>query len=156
MITDNSITWLSAAPDTGRVAQGGTLQLAVTFGLADWWQAAPVSGSFPFGGPFNLVVSNPPYIAPGDHHLGALQHEPQGALIGADDGLGDLRRIIGSALQHLTPGGWLLLEHGHDQAGALRQELLQAGFEQAQTRNDLAGLPRCTGARRPLSRTVAV
>jgi release factor glutamine methyltransferase len=136
------------SPAALQVARGNAqrLRLAVAFEQADWW-----AGLAP-GLPFHLVVSNPPYIAPGDHHLVALQHEPHTALVGAHDGLGDLRRIIGGSLQHLAPGGWLLLEHGHDQAEALHHLLLQAGFDQPQTRHDLAGLPRCTGARRPLIR----
>jgi len=134
------------------------LQLNVSFGLANWW--APVD-STPGGpaeagggrglpvGRFDLVVSNPPYIAPGDEHLAALRHEPVSALVGAEDGLGDLRTIIDGGRHHLAPGAWLLLEHGHDQALAVQHRLLQAGYVQPQTRADLAGLPRCTGARWP-------
>jgi release factor glutamine methyltransferase len=107
------------------VANAQRLQLEVAFGRADWWAPpAPTAAMHaPAGagegvpaGPFDLVVSNPPYIAPGDDHLPALHHEPVSALVGAEDGLGDLRAIIDGSRKHLAPGGWLLLEHGHDQA----------------------------------------
>ena len=135
------------------------LQLAVTFVCGNWWAPdhsstaggnAYCSGLLAPEGHFDLVVSNPPYIAAGDAHLGALQHEPSTALVGGDDGLADLRQIIDGSKNRLAPDAWLLLEHGHDQANALHTMLLQAGFELPQTRNDLAGLPRCTGARWPL------
>ncbi len=149
--TDISPAALAVAANN---AQG--LQLAVDFQLADWWTAAAAAVATGFAnrqpnttGRFDLVVSNPPYIAPGDRHLAALQHEPHTALVGAGDGLGDLRIIISGSPERLAPGAWLLLEHGHDQAEAVQTLLLQAGFEQPQTRADLACLPRCTGARRP-------
>ncbi len=151
-------TDISAAALAVAQANAQQLQLEVRFGLSDWWAAAPQAktgaaaqqpAASAVEGPFHLVVSNPPYVAPGDHHLAALQHEPSTALIGADDGLGDLRRIVTGSPRHLVPGAWLLLEHGHDQAERLHHLLVQAGFEQVQTRNDLAGFPRCTGARRP-------
>ena len=135
------------------------LQLTINWVRANWW-ATPADninsshlwdhGLPATAGAFDLVVSNPPYIAAGDSHLAALQHEPNTALVGADDGLGDLRRIISGSPARLAPGAWLLLEHGHDQAAALQALLLQAGFEAPQTRTDLSGLPRCTGARWPL------
>jgi release factor glutamine methyltransferase len=116
--------------------------LQVHFHHADWWDGV--------GGPaFDLVVSNPPYIAGEDPHLGALRHEPQLALTPGGDGLGALRRIVAGAPAHLRPGGWLLLEHGYDQGAAVRQLLHGAGFEALQTRTDLAGVDRCTGGRLP-------
>jgi release factor glutamine methyltransferase len=117
-------------------------QLPVRFAQGDWWGAI---GAERFG----LAVSNPPYIAPGDPHLAALAHEPALALTAPQDGLAALAQIVAGAPAHLLPGAWLLLEHGHDQAVAVQALLLAAGFEQAQTRTDLAGLPRCTGARWP-------
>ena len=81
------------------------------------------------------------------NHLQALDHEPLQALASGADGLDDLRRIITQAPAHLLPGGWLLLEHGYNQAQALRTLLQQAGFEQVQSRLDLAGLERCSGGR---------
>jgi len=98
---------------------------------------------------FDLVVSNPPYIAEDDPHLAALHHEPRTALTAGTDGLDDLRRITDQAPAHLSPGGWLLLEHGHDQATQVQQLLQAAGFTEVGTRFDLGGNPRCTGGRWP-------
>ena len=97
---------------------------------------------------FELVASNPPYIATGDPHLPALKHEPIAALVSGADGLDDLRAIITGAPPHLRPGGWLLLEHGWDQAAAVRALLQAAGFADVQSRRDLAGIERCSGGRR--------
>jgi release factor glutamine methyltransferase len=126
------------------VARGNArrLGLEVEFALGDWW--APLAGRR-----FALALSNPPYISAGDTHLDALRHEPQSALVAGADGLDALRCIVAGAPAHLLPGAWLLLEHGHDQAEAVRALLRAAGFEAPVTRADLAGLPRCTGARRP-------
>ena len=98
-------------------------------------------------GPSDLVVSNPPYVAQGDPHLADLAHEPRQALVAGRDGLDDLRRIVAQAPAHLARGGWLLLEHGWDQAAAVRGLLVQAGFPEAQSRRDLAGIERCGGGR---------
>jgi release factor glutamine methyltransferase len=94
---------------------------------------------------FDLIVSNPPYIATQDEHLAALAHEPQRALVAGPDGLDDLRAIIGQAPARLVAGGWLLLEHGYDQADAVRALLAGAGFQDLGSRPDLAGIPRCSG-----------
>jgi release factor glutamine methyltransferase len=94
---------------------------------------------------FHAIVSNPPYIAADDTHLAALTHEPLQALASGPDGLNDLRSIIAQAPAHLHPGGWLLLEHGYDQAEVVRGLLVQAGFEDVQSRQDLAGIERCSG-----------
>lgn len=96
---------------------------------------------------FDLIVSNPPYIAAADHHLqqGDLRFEPQQALASGADGLDDLRIIIAGAPAHLVPGGWLLLEHGYDQQDAVQALLKAAGLEQVFTRRDLAGQPRVSG-----------
>ena len=94
---------------------------------------------------FDLIVSNPPYIAEGDPHLPALAHEPIEALTSGPDGLSDIRLIIAQAPDHLKPGGWLLLEHGHDQADAVTHLLRKQGFVNVQSRKDLAGIARCTG-----------
>jgi release factor glutamine methyltransferase len=98
---------------------------------------------------FHVIVSNPPYIADADPHLTALTHEPLQALISGADGLDDLRAIIAQAPACLKPGGWLLLEHGYDQAEAVRQLLQAKGFVDVQSRNDLAGTERCSGGRWP-------
>ena len=116
------------------------LQLEVHFLLSDWWERVT-------GQRFNLIVSNPPYVAGDDEHLIALQHEPQMALTPGGDGLGALRHIVAGAPVHLHYGGWLLLEHGHDQAPAVAGMLTQLGFGSVTTRHDLAGIPRCTGGR---------
>ena len=114
------------------------LQLPVQFLLGSW--LAPVEGQV-----FDLIVSNPPYIAEGDPHLTALTHEPITALTAGPDGLDDIRQIIRDAKSNLKPGGWLLLEHGYDQADAVSQLLTQAGYAQVQTRKDLGEQNRCTG-----------
>ncbi len=96
-------------------------------------------------GHFHLIVSNPPYIARDDPHLEALTHEPLTALTAGTDGLDDIREIVHQAPSSLLRGGWLLLEHGYDQAAAVRQLLASEGFEQVQSRRDLAGIERCSG-----------
>lgn len=98
---------------------------------------------------FDLIVSNPPYIAPNDPHLKHLVHEPLQALVAQEEGMSDLRCIVHQATNHLKPGAWLLLEHGYDQSQAVREMLLGAGYENAQSRSDLAGIERCTGAQWP-------
>ena len=134
-----------AALDVAR-RNGQRHGLAVRWLVGDWFAGLGEER-------FRLIVSNPPYIAEGDPHLAALQHEPIGALCSGADGLEALRRIVAAAPPHLEPGGWLLLEHGHDQAEAVRALLVQAGLSDPQTRRDLAGVPRCTGAQRPAAPT---
>jgi len=99
---------------------------------------------------FDLIVANPPYIAAGDPHLPALRYEPSTALIADSAGLANLKMLAATAHDCLTPGGWLLMEHGYNQ-GAASQELLQlAGYQAIATLTDLAGHPRVTlGQRRP-------
>ena len=121
-------------------ANGERLGLAVEWIASDWWTALAQRR-------FDLIVSNPPYIAGSDAHLDALHHEPLIALTPGGDGLDALRHIAAGARQHLRPGGWLLLEHGHDQAEAVSALLRSQGLQDVQTRHDLAGHPRCTGAR---------
>lgn len=96
---------------------------------------------------FDLVVSNPPYIASGDPHLGALAFEPARALVAGADGLDCIREIVASAPAHIEPGGWLLLEHGMGQDEAVRALLLARGLEDVRSWPDLAGIPRVTGGR---------
>ena len=100
-------------------------------------------------GVFDLIVSNPPYVREGDPHLAALGHEPLQALTAGADGLDDLRQIIAQAPAHLAADGWLLLEHGYDQADAVSLLLREGGFEAVSSRPDLAGILRCTGGRWP-------
>lgn len=93
---------------------------------------------------YDLIVSNPPYIAASDPHLqqGDVRFEPLSALVSGPDGLDDLRLIIAQAPSYLTAAGWLLLEHGFDQAGAVRELLEQAGFIEVSSQRDLAGHER--------------
>jgi release factor glutamine methyltransferase len=100
-------------------------------------------------GPFDLIVSNPPYIPAADPHLAALTHEPLSALASGDDGLDDIRAIAAQAPSRLAPGGWLLLEHGWDQAEAVQALLRAAGFGQVHSRHDMAGIARCSGGSMP-------
>ena len=117
------------------------LGLDVPMRAGSWWAAIA-------GQRFHLGLSNPPYIAGGDAHLAALQHEPTLALTPGGDGLGALREIVRGAPAHLEVGGWLLLEHGHDQASAVRAMLQERGFDAVGSRADLAGHARCSGGRR--------
>lgn len=95
---------------------------------------------------FHIIVSNPPYIAENDPHLsqGDVRFEPKSALTSGADGLDDIRHIIGQASQHLVPNGWLLLEHGYDQAEAVAKLLAEAGFTEIAHAQDLAGIQRVT------------
>lgn len=113
------------------------LHLDVAFQQGCWLDG--VAGSF------DVIVSNPPYIAARDPHLKALRHEPLLALTSGTDGLTDLRCIIEQAPAHLCLSGWLLLEHGYDQAQSVRNLLHQAGFEAVQSHRDLSGVERCSG-----------
>lgn len=115
----------------------------VDFLRSDWY------GALAHHARFGLIVSNPPYIASGDRHLteGDLRFEPPGALTDHADGLSALRRIVAGAAAHLAPGGWLLLEHGYDQAAAVRALLAAAGFAEVQSWRDLADIERCSGGR---------
>ena len=118
-------------------ANAQRLQLAVGFSQGSWLSGVQ--------GRFHALVSNPPYIADQDHHLTALTHEPLQALASGHDGLDDIRTLVQQAPAHLLPGGWLLLEHGYDQAQAVRTLLTENGFFQVQSRRDLAGIERCSG-----------
>ena len=141
---DVRVTGIDASIDALTVAQanGARLGLDVAWTAGHWWQAVGEQR-------FELAVSNPPYIAENDPHLAALSHEPRSALTSGPDGLDDIRLIIVGAQAHLQPGAWLLFEHGHDQAAAVSDLFGAAGFVAVQSRSDLAGLSRCTGARAP-------
>jgi release factor glutamine methyltransferase len=136
---DAQVDAVDASADALAVARANAerLQLPVRFAQADWLAGAAEG--------YALIASNPPYIAAGDPHLPALQHEPVSALVAGADGLDDIRRIVADAPAHLAEGGWLLLEHGHDQAPAVRQLLAAHGFAEVQSRDDLAGIARCSG-----------
>lgn len=130
------------------VARGNAsrLRLAnVTFAAGDWYDALPD------GSPaFDAIAANPPYVAEDDPHLrrGGLPHEPQRALTPGGDGLDALRTIVAGAGRWLASGGWLAVEHGHDQSEAVRTLFEQAGFETIAVRRDLAGIPRVVAGRR--------
>ena len=115
--------------------------LQIDFRHGQWFQ--PLAGER-----FDLIVANPPYVAAGDPHLAALQHEPQSALVAGADGLDAIREIVRTAPGHLYPGGRLLLEHGAGQDAAVRELLAAAGLEEVASWPDLAGIPRVSGAKR--------
>jgi release factor glutamine methyltransferase len=115
----------------------------VRFLRSDWFGALDANETF------ELIASNPPYIAAGDEHLsrGDLRFEPTGALTDHADGLSALRTIVGGAPAHLVPGGWLLMEHGYDQAASVRALLDAGGYAEVQSWRDLAGIERVSGGR---------
>lgn len=137
---DVQATDLSAAALAMAQANAQRLKLEVSFHQGPWFSALPEPDAR-----FDCIVSNPPYIAELDPHLAALQFEPAPALASGPEGLDDLRQIISQAPKHLVPGGWLLLEHGYDQAQAVRKLLSAAGFARILSRRDLAGIERCSG-----------
>lgn len=96
---------------------------------------------------FDLIVSNPPYVKEGDPHLlqGDLRFEPTSALVAEQGGFADLHAIVTGSCEYLREGGWLLLEHGYEQAAALRDLLVENGFSCVESRRDLAGHERVTG-----------
>jgi release factor glutamine methyltransferase len=136
------VTAVDVSAEALAVARGNgeRLGLAVEWLHGSWFE--PLAGRR-----FELVVSNPPYIAEDDAHLPALRHEPITALTAGAGGLADLRALIEAAPAYLTPGGWLLLEHGWDQADAVAQHLAARGFVDVALRRDLAGRPRASGGR---------
>ncbi len=134
--TDFSEKALAVASHNGR-----QLGVDVQFIHSNWFEK--VSGHY------HAIVSNPPYIGSSDPHLAALTHEPLSALAAGSDGLNDIRQIVELAPERLMPGGWLLLEHGYDQAERVRALLTDRGFTQVQSRMDLAGIARCSGGQWP-------
>lgn len=152
---------LDTSPDALAVAaaNGRRLGLPVRWLRGRWWadwsrwpppaQTDGTGDGAPWPARFDLVVANPPYLRADDPHLDALRHEPAGALVGGVDGLDDLRAIVAGAPAHLVPHGWLLLEHGWDQADAVAALLRRHGFTDIDHRRDLGGHRRCTGGRWP-------
>ena len=142
---DAAVTALDVSPDALAVAQANAAAngARVRFLHSSWFDALD-AGEF-----FDVIASNPPYIAAGDDHLaqGDLRFEPVGALTDHADGLSALRTIVNGGPRHLVPGGWLLLEHGYDQAAAVRMLLADAGFADVQSWQDLAGIERVSGGR---------
>ena len=143
---DTEVHAVERSPEALAMAQRNAKALGadhIHWHAGSWWQALASPRRF------DLIVSNPPYIAANDHHLqqGDLRFEPPQALAAGPDGLDDLRILIGGAPAHLTPGGWLLLEHGYDQEAPVQALLRDAGFADVFTRRDLAGQPRVSGGR---------
>lgn len=143
---DTEVHAVERSPEALAMAQQNAKALGadrIHWHAGSWWQALARPRRF------DLIVSNPPYIAAHDHHLqqGDLRFEPPQALVAGPDGLDDLRIIIGGAPAHLNPGGWLLLEHGYDQEAPVQALLRDAGFADVFTRRDLAGQPRVSGGR---------
>jgi release factor glutamine methyltransferase len=136
------VTAVDRSPAALAMAQRNAelLDTRVEFLVSNWFSALGERR-------FDLIVSNPPYIAAADPHLarGDVRFEPLAALAAGADGLDDLRRLIAAACAHLQPSGTLLLEHGHDQAAAVRSLLQQNGIASPQSWNDLAGIPRVSG-----------
>ena len=141
-----SITAVDSSADAMVIARINAKHLNATnvcMVAGDWFNGVA-------GEEFDLIVSNPPYVADGDPHLdqGDLRFEPRAALTAGGDGLSCIRSIVTSAAVHLAAGGWLLLEHGYDQAEACRQLLREAGFGDVFSCPDLAGVMRVSGGRR--------
>lgn len=139
------VTATDRSPDALEIAAENTRALGVhniDFARGDWFGAVG-------GERFDIIVSNPPYIAEGDPHLrqGDLPFEPRQALIAGPDGLSCIREIVAQANSHLVSGGWLMFEHGYDQAERCRALLGAAGFAEVFSQRDLAGIERVSGGR---------
>lgn len=139
------VTAVDASAEALQVARENARRLGIAnlqFMHGDWF--APLAGQR-----FDLIVSNPPYVAAGDVHLtlGDVRFEPRTALASGTDGLDDIRHIVAQAENFMERGAWLLLEHGYDQAGPVRTLLGQAGFAEVFSARDIAGIERVSGAR---------
>ncbi|WP_322880935.1 peptide chain release factor N(5)-glutamine methyltransferase [Pandoraea sputorum] len=147
---DARVTALDRSADALDVARENARQLGlegrVRFLASDWYDALPADEA-----PFDLIVSNPPYIVLGDEHLsqGDLRFEPVDALTDHADGLAALRVIVAGAPSRLLPDSWLLCEHGYHQAADVRALCTAAGFTDVGSERDLADIERTTGGRRP-------
>ena len=142
---DASVNALAVARENAQSLQLDHVQCV----HSDWFAALT-------GQTFDLIISNPPYIEDSDPHLaqGDLRFEPPAALASGADGLQDIDRIIASAPNHLSANGWLMLEHGYNQAEAVQQRLTMRGFQAVETRHDLGGNPRVTLGQWPVSKPV--
>ena len=134
------VTGVDRIAEAVALAERNRQRLGLTnavFRQSSWFEALP-------GERFGLILSNPPYIAASDRHLGEgdVRFEPLSALVAGADGLDDIRQIVAQAPSHLEVGGWLLLEHGYDQAAAVRGLLAAAGFTRVDSRRDLGGHER--------------
>ena len=144
---DLQVTLVEVSTETLEVARRNAQHWAPANTLvlqSDWYAALG-------GQRYDLIVSNPPYVADGDAHLaqGDLRFEPRAALASGTDGLDAIRRIVAAAPAHLEPGGWLLIEHGYDQHAACTALLQQAGLRDVFSARDLAGILRVSGGRQP-------
>lgn len=142
---DVEVTAVDASQQALEVARENMLRLNlknVHLLRSDWFSALDCQR-------FDMIVSNPPYIAAGDAHLaqGDLRFEPASALASGPDGLDDIRHIVAAAPGHLRSGGWLLFEHGYDQAAQARELLQQGGFSAVFSTRDLGGIERVSGGR---------
>lgn len=144
---------LDASPTALEITQRNARALGarLTLRLSDWFAALSTDSVTGESERFHLILSNPPYIAADDAHLaqGDLRFEPLTALASGADGLEAIRHLIAAAPAHLHPGGWLHLEHGHDQGPALPELLQAAGYADIQQQRDLAGIVRVSGGRWP-------
>lgn len=138
-----AVDFSPSALDVAR-ANAAALAASVRFVESDWFAALEAAR-------FDFIVSNPPYIAENDPHLaqGDVRFEPATALAAGPTGLDDLRRISAAAPGFLAAGGWLMMEHGYDQAAAVRDLLVAAGFVEVASAQDLAGIERISFGRRP-------
>lgn len=135
---DCAVVAVDASPAALDVARDNATRLGarnVSFVESDWYAALGDER-------FDLIVSNPPYVAASDPHLADLTHEPRSALVAGADGLDDIRLIVAEARAHLRPGGWLMLEHGYDQRDAVQAVFRAGGFGHPVGHEDLAGRPR--------------
>lgn len=142
---DAEVTAVDAAQEALEVARDNAQRLKLTnvrLLHSDWFSALQRER-------FDLIVSNPPYIEDADAHLeqGDLRFEPRTALASGSDGLNDIRRIIADAKTHLVADGWLLFEHGYDQAERVRELLREAGYAEVFSAPDLSGIERVSGGR---------
>ena len=140
---DAEVLAVDVSRDALAIARDNAARLGarVAFVESDWFAAVD--------GRFDLIVGNPPYVAEGDPHLDDLAFEPRVALTSGSDGLAAIRHVVAEAPRYLKPGGWLLLEHGYDQAETLAKLLADMGFVAIERHRDLAGIVRVSGGRMP-------
>ena len=141
----SNVTAADNSADAIAIAKTNAERLSVNnvnFIKSDWFQALTKRK-------FDLIISNPPYIALNDPHLNQqdLRFEPKLALVAGQDGMVCIQTIISSATSYINAGGWLLLEHGYNQAKITKRLLKEAGFISIFSRSDLAGIPRVSGGR---------
>ena len=151
---DAQVTAVDASADALDVARENARRLNISntrFVHSDWFTALA-------GEHYDLIVSNPPYIEDADAHLeqGDLRFEPRSALASGADGLDDIRRIVAGAQEHLDAGGWLMFEHGYDQAARARELLSASGYAGVFSARDLSGIERVSGGRYAGASTQAI